>query len=111
MEFCQRCSTRLKSVHNSPRILACLRCGFEKAEKESIPRSTVGRQILKEGIVVIDQDAAGLQVLPTVKVECPKCDGNRAYYWTIFTSDDEETMVDVQVFRCTRCRHSWREKG
>jgi transcription factor S len=111
MEFCQKCGTRLKSARNSPNILACSRCGYEKAEKEVKPSSTVTGQTFKDGIVVIDQDVAGLRVLATVKVDCPKCDGNRAYYWTIFASDNEETMVEVQVFRCTRCGHSWREKG
>ena len=110
MEFCQRCSTRLKSARNNPNILACSRCGYEKAEKESSPSLTVRGQTLKEGIVVIDQDVAGLRVLPTVNVECPKCDSKRAHYWTIDIGDEEEAMIEVQVFRCTGCRHTWREK-
>jgi DNA-directed RNA polymerase subunit M len=110
MEFCQRCGTRLKSVRNSPHSLTCPRCGYKKAETEVNPSSTVTGQTIKESIVVISQDEAGLRVLPTVKVECPKCDNNRAHYWTIDISDEEEAMVEVQIFRCTRCGHSWREK-
>jgi DNA-directed RNA polymerase subunit M len=109
MEFCQKCGTRLKSARNNPHILACLRCGYEKTEREGKPSSTVTGQTFKESIVVINQEEAGLRVLPTVKVDCPKCDGNRAYYWTIYTSDDEETMIELQVFRCTRCGHTWRD--
>ena len=111
MEFCQRCGTRLKNARTTSHILACSRCGYDKAEKESKPRSTVRGKIFKEGVVVINQDEAGLRVLPTVKVECPKCDSKRAHYWTIYVSDEEEAMIEVQVFRCTGCGHTWREKG
>ena len=110
MEFCQKCGTRLKNASNSPQILACPRCGYEKAETEVNPSSTVTGQTFKESIVVINQEEAGLRVLPTIKVDCPKCDGNRANYWTIYAGDAEETIVEVQVFRCMRCGHSWREK-
>jgi DNA-directed RNA polymerase subunit M len=111
MEFCQKCGTRLKVVRNNPHTLTCPRCGYEKAEKESQSSSTVRGQTFKEGIVVIDQDVAGLRVLPTVNVECPKCDSKKAHYWMIYVSDEEEQMIEVQVFRCTGCGHSWREKG
>ena len=111
MEFCQKCDTRLKSARKSPNILACHRCGYEKAEKEGTFNSIVTGQTFKESIVVISQDEAGLRVLPTVKVECSKCGNKSAHYWTIYISDEEETPIEVQVFRCTSCRHSWREKG
>ena len=111
MEFCQKCGTRLKNASNSPHILACPRCGYEKVEKEGTSNSTVTEQTVKESIIVIDQDVAGLRVLPTVNVECPNCDSKKAQYRMIYVSDDEETMAEVQVFRCTRCGHSWREKG
>lgn len=55
----------------------------------------LAEQIFKESIVVINQEKAGFRVLPTVKVDCPKYDGNRANYRTIYASDDEETMTEV----------------
>ena len=111
MEFCQACGTRLKIALNIPNILACRRCGYEKAWKESNPISTVVGEIFKESIVVINQEEAGLLVQPTTTVDCPKCDGNKAYYRMIYASDDGETMKEVQIFRCTRCGHSRRENG
>jgi DNA-directed RNA polymerase subunit M/transcription elongation factor TFIIS len=106
MEFSQNCGTHLKSAHNSLHILACPRYGHKKAEKEGNPSSIVTEQTFIEFIIVMFRGEVA-----RAKVDCPKCDGNRAYYWTICTSDDEKTMIEVQVFRCTRCGHSWREKG
>jgi len=55
----------------------------------------LAEQIFKESIVAINQEEAGRRVLPTVKVDCPKYDGNRVNYRTIYASDDEETMTEV----------------
>jgi DNA-directed RNA polymerase subunit M/transcription elongation factor TFIIS len=111
MEFCQNCGTRLKSSRNDAQILACSRCGYEKAEKEGKPSSTFTGQTFKEGIVVIDQDVAGLRVLPTVRADCLKCDAKKAHNWAIYVSDEDMAMIEVQVFRCTGCGYTWREKG
>jgi DNA-directed RNA polymerase subunit M/transcription elongation factor TFIIS len=85
-------------------------CGYERANG-SQPHLTATRQTFQEGIVVINQEEAKLRVLPTVRADCPKCDGKRAQYWAIYVSDEEETMIEVRVFRCTGCGHTWREKG
>ena len=108
MEFCPRCGTRL--VASRPRILACPRCGYERVEEEGKPISQVTRQTSDNSIVVIDQSETRFRVLPTVRAECPKCKGKNAYAWTTNISD-EETTVEIQVFRCTLCGHTWRERG
>ena len=111
MEFCQSCGSRLipmlsRSLHN----LVCPKCRYMKtSEMEGKRGSRVTRQMSKESVVVVGQEVNGLDVLPTVKIECPKCSGNRAYYWTTAIGDEGET-IQVYVFRCTRCTHAWRER-
>jgi DNA-directed RNA polymerase subunit M/transcription elongation factor TFIIS len=111
MEFCQKCDTRLINKHSNPYVLVCSRCGFENAVESSTPRPTVIRKSSAESIKVIDQDVAGLRVLPTIRADCPKCESKKAHSWAIFVSDEEETMMEVQVFKCTSCKYTWREKG
>jgi DNA-directed RNA polymerase subunit M len=61
-------------------------------------------------VIVISDEKMNLQVHPTVRMDCPKCDGTRAVYWTTLIGDEEES-VELQVFKCTKCRYTWREKG
>jgi DNA-directed RNA polymerase subunit M/transcription elongation factor TFIIS len=77
-------NTSARAKLNRPNALACLKCGYEKAEVEGNPHSTITRQKSGDSIVIIGQDEVGLRVLPTVRVEYPKreCEGKRAQYWT-----------------------------
>ena len=111
MEFCQKCDSRIIPMPSQPtHNLACPKCGYMKASgMEGNRHSRVARQMSEESVVVVSQEEAELRVLPTVKVECPKCSGNRAYYWTTEIGKEEDT-IQVYVFRCTRCRHAWRER-
>ncbi len=111
MEFCHRCGTRLTAKHRQPLVLACPRCGYEQAEAESTPHPAVARPTADDSIVVINQDDSRLRVLSTVRADCPKCDGQRAYHWTMYVSDEEEAPIEVLVFKCMQCGHTWREKG
>lgn len=110
MEFCQICGTRLHSTPSQPDVLVCLKCGYTKNLSRmdaSLPR--VPRLLLDENIVVVDEDKDVL-VQPTVRAECPKCTSNKAHCRTIEVGNEEET-VEVHVFKCTLCGHTWREKG
>lgn len=111
MEFCPRCGTRLTAKPRQPHVLVCPRCGYEKVEAESTSRPAGPRPTADNSIVVINQDEARLRVLPTVRADCPKCDGQRAYHWTMYVSDEEEAPIEVQVFKCMQCGQTWREKG
>ena len=106
MEFCQSCGTRL-----TPMLISCPRCGYKKTSNGGCnlsSRVTVRTSV--ESVIVIDQEVDGLRVRSTVKVNCPKCDGNRAYFRTVEFSEEDET-IEVQVFKCTQCGHTWRERG
>jgi DNA-directed RNA polymerase subunit M/transcription elongation factor TFIIS len=39
-----------------------------------------------------------------------ECEGKRARFWTTEISEEKET-VEIQVFRCTLCGHTCRERG
>tara|TARA_Y100000310_G_C20650818_1_gene799312 strand:- start:76 stop:345 length:270 start_codon:yes stop_codon:yes gene_type:complete len=41
------------------------------------------------------------------KEECPKCANIGAYWWTEQTRSSDEP--ETQFFRCTKCKHTWRE--
>ena len=109
MEFCQRCDTRLIFMISAARacVLACSKCGYEKASNNFISRLT--EQTADERIIVIGQNESQFNVLPIIKMHCPKCNGKRAYYWTAAIGGEEET-IEAYIFRCTKCRHTWRER-
>jgi DNA-directed RNA polymerase subunit M/transcription elongation factor TFIIS len=43
--------------------------------------------------------------------ECPKCAHDRAYYRTLEVWDDDGDTMDIQIYRCTKCNRTWREKA
>ena len=48
----------------------------------------------------------GKETLPSIKIDCEKCGNNEAVWWMLQTrSADEPT---TQFYRCTKCRHTWR---
>ena len=111
MEFCQGCGTRLILMLSSSPVLACRRCGEKKTSNGggNLGSRVTGRTPV-ESVIVIDQEVAGLRGQSTVKVNCPKCGGNRAYFRTVEFSEEDET-IEVQVFKCTQCGRTWRERG
>ena len=43
---------------------------------------------------------------PTIKIDCEKCGNDEAVWWMLQTrSADEPT---TQFYRCTKCKHTWR---
>ena len=78
-------------------------CGYKRGAKQRI---TVKEKVQKEerGSGIIENEES---TMPTVKEECPKCKNAKAYWWSEQTraSDEPET----QFFRCTKCKHTWRE--
>ena len=54
--------------------------------------------------VVRDKD---LDTTPVVPAVCPKCANKEAYFWTSQTRAGDE--AETRFFKCTKCRHTWRE--
>ena len=57
-------------------------------------------------ILVIEPDEVPDTDSITDKVECPKCGNHEAYWWIVQTDTAEEPST--QFFRCTKCKHTWR---
>jgi len=114
MEFCPECGTRLvpkrpKEGKKGNVVLSCPKCGYKKrlAAKKLEPIPKVIEHSPQETIAVISKEEQKLRVLPTVRVECPKCSNNLAYVWQVQTRGSDESST--QFFRCTKCNHTFRE--
>jgi len=114
MEFCPKCGTRLmpkkgKEGKKSSLTMACPKCSYKKRQAakgyEHIPK--VIEHSPQETIAVIGKEEQRLRVLPTVRIECPKCGNNLAYVWQVQTRGSDESST--QFFRCTKCNHTFRE--
>ncbi|MBX5326699.1 MAG: transcription factor S [Candidatus Bathyarchaeia archaeon] len=114
MEFCPKCGTRLvptkkKRGGKNVLVLSCPKCKYTKTSSDvkvaTIPK--IIEQPQKESIAVIGKEEQKLRVLPTMRVECPKCGNNLAYVWQVQTRGSDESST--QFFRCTKCNYTFRE--
>ncbi len=113
MQFCPKCGTRLvpkkQSKGKTRLVLACQKCGYKSkqlAQKlEPIPQ--VIEHSPQETITIIGKKEQKLRVLPTIRIECPKCGNNLAYVWQVQTRGSDESST--QFFRCTKCEYTFRE--
>lgn len=105
MDFCEKCGSILvPAEENGKRIIKCSKCNKKVTKarlsiKEEIKREKVGEGVSEKEV----------QTLATVPLEqpCEKCGNSRAFHWFEQTraSDEPET----EFFRCTKCKHTWRE--
>ena len=82
-------------------LMRCRSCGKELQIAEE---TKITEEKKKEEIVVIEDNRPDL---PTTDKQCEKCGNDEAYYWLIQTRSSDEPPT--QFFRCTKCRHVWRE--
>jgi DNA-directed RNA polymerase subunit M len=108
MEFCPNCGKVLTLVKKSDTVvLVCKKCGFEKVVEKAVTQVASKK---KAKVPTVEKEAPSEEeVLPTVDVICPECGNNKAYWWTVQTRSADEPMTTF--FRCTRCKHTWREYG
>jgi DNA-directed RNA polymerase subunit M len=84
-------------------FIVCKKCGFKK--KKEGGNIVVSKQNEKELTVIEDKEKE--DVLPKIRIKCPKCDNNVAY-WILRQmrgSDEPES----RFYTCTKCGHKWRE--
>lgn len=99
MRFCPKCGILLKSGKDK---MTCPECSYEEEEKESIKTSEKTPE-KKETAIVKEEN----ETMPITKATCPKCEHNEAYFWSVQTRAADE--APTSFFRCTKCKHTWRE--
>jgi len=97
MDFCECGGLLFPSETGS----VCRKCGKRSKNKVNIKITTKAQ---KEGMAVIEDNKPDL---PKTNKECKKCRNNEAYYWLIQTRSADEPPT--QFFKCTKCKHTWRE--
>ena len=96
MQFCPKCGIRLKKG-------TCQKCGYTESETKQDAKKKSQEQ--KSELTVLDENEI-TETLPTITIDCEKCDNREAVWWMLQTrSADEPT---TQFFRCTKCNHTWR---
>ena len=100
MEFCPKCGSVLEEKRKN---FGCVRCGYAVKSKVKI-ESNEKIETAREIGVVRDKDT---DVFPIVAGNCPKCKNTEAYFWTSQTRSGDE--AETRFFRCTKCKHTWRE--
>ena len=100
MEFCPKCGAVLiQNKKNSK----CPRCNYStKTKKKILSSEKMGE---KKEIAVMSEKTT--QVFPIIPETCKKCGNKGAYFWTIQTRAGDE--AETRFFRCTKCKHTWRE--
>lgn len=104
MLFCPRCKAILypKKTTTGKTKMAC-NCGYSTKEKEKLilkEKITVDK---KDKITIVDKE---IKTDPKIKITCPKCGHEEAYYWLLQTraADEPETTF----YKCVKCSHQWR---
>jgi len=105
MEFCPKCKKLLVPEEKGNEIvLKCQACGFEKSATGGYSQKV--EQEKTEDVVMLGEQK---ELLPEMDALCPKCENTKAYWWTAQTRAADEPMT--RFYRCTKCRHTWREYG
>ena len=101
MKFCPDCEVRLKKDNNTSSI-SCPKCGYSESGSKVPKKETKEEQFALN--ILAENEAK--ETLPSIKIDCEKCGNNEAVWWMLQTrSADEPT---TQFYRCTKCRHTWR---
>jgi len=87
------------------KLYKCPNCGAEEPLSEA---SVIQRDKQEDDkIIVIGKKEQSLKTMSTVKLKCPKCDNDKAYWWMVQTRGIDESST--QFYRCTKCGYTWRD--
>ncbi len=100
MEFCPKCGSVLVEKNNK---YGCARCSYYAKGKVSIKTSEMIKK--KEAVGVVREKE--IDIFPTTAAVCQKCKHGEAYFWSTQTRSADE--AETRFFRCTKCKHTWRE--
>ncbi|MBS3080761.1 transcription factor S [Candidatus Pacearchaeota archaeon] len=100
MQFCPKCGCVLIEDKKETK---CPRCHYKTKGRIKILSSEKLQKAPDIG-VISDKDT---DVFPVTNAICPKCNNKEAYFWTSQTRAGDE--AETKFFRCTKCKHTWRE--
>jgi DNA-directed RNA polymerase subunit M len=100
MQFCPKCGSIL--IQKKKRF-ACPKCGYVSREKVKLTSS----EKVENGNKIDVLHEKDSNVWPVVSATCPECGHDQAFFWSaqMRAADEAET----RFFRCTKCKHTWRE--
>ncbi len=108
MKFCPKCEAKLKKIGSE---LQCAKCGYVDSQTVELqttePEKTEDKPTAEPGTPFnVFEGDEGEEAHPTIKIDCEKCGNDEAVWWMLQTrSADEPT---TQFYRCTKCKHTWR---
>jgi transcription factor S len=100
MEFCPKCGSVLVPKRKN---FGCARCNYSTKEKVNLSSSEKMEE--KKKIEIVSQK--GSEISPIIAENCKKCDNKKAFFWTVQTRAGDE--AETKFFKCTKCKHTWRE--
>ncbi|OYT33689.1 transcription factor S [Archaeoglobales archaeon ex4484_92] len=101
MEFCPKCKSLM--IYKGDKAI-CRKCGYEK-KIDNDEKIVIKLERNKNEVPVIEGE--NIKTLPTIRVVCPACGHNEAYWWLRQLRSADES--EVRFFRCTKCGKTWRE--
>lgn len=105
MQFCPKCGlVCVSKKEKNKTILVCRKCGYKIKDYKPIEiKEEVKKDPLDEVVIIEEKREA----LPKIRIVCPKCGNKESVWWMQQTRSTDEPPT--LFFRCTKCRHSWRE--
>ncbi|MBN1376768.1 transcription factor S [Candidatus Woesearchaeota archaeon] len=104
MIFCPKCGSILKTEKKGKKKYVVCSCGYKKETDEGM-RLKEKYEHKTEKTEVVDKEKENIH--PEAEEKCPKCDNNKAYFWTVQTRGGDESST--KFFKCTKCGHTWRD--
>ena len=103
--FCPKCGALLiPKKEGTKTVMNCSQCKYKSNEKPETIKEMVKKDELKLEII---EESKEKSAYPLVDQECPKCEHDKAYFWTIQTRSSDEP--ETKFFKCEKCKHTWRD--
>ena len=107
MDFCKKCGSLMVAQETNKKVfLTCRKCGATQKEYKAMEIKETVEHAPTDDVIVVEKNK---EMLPTTKVVCPECGNKEAAWWMQQTRSIDE--APTLFFRCTKCKHSWREYG